>query len=160
VFVRRLGPDDWRTWRAVRLESLAEAPYAFGSTLAREREFDEARWRARLIPGNGMAAVAESESAAVGAIGAYTPEETGQVLLVAAWVAPVARGRGVGDALVAEVLDWAREHGHGRVELRVADGNTAARHLFLRNGFVPTGQREPLESDPTVGTEYLVRTVR
>ncbi|HET9141592.1 GNAT family N-acetyltransferase [Actinophytocola sp.] len=158
MIVRRLGPDDWRVWREVRLASLADAPYAYGSTLAREREFDEATWRARLAPDNGMTAVAVSGPDTVGAIGAYTPG-TGQVQLIAAWVAPTLRGQGVGDALVAEVLAWAREHGHDRVELRVADGNDAARKLFLRNGFSPTGEREPLESDPTVGTEYLVRTL-
>jgi len=43
--------------------------------------------------------------------------------------------------------------------LRVADGNEAARKLFLRHGFTPTGQREPLESDPGVRTEILFRAL-
>ncbi|HEU5473804.1 MAG TPA: GNAT family N-acetyltransferase [Actinophytocola sp.] len=157
MIVQRLGPDDWRTWREVRLAALADAPYAYGSTYAREARFDESEWRARLAPDNGMTAVALDATVGIGAIGIYLLPETGAALLIAAWVAPAARGRGIGDALVAEALRWAREHGHQQVSLRVADGNQPARRLFLRTGFVPTGQRIPLESDPAVGTEVLVR---
>ncbi|MGH3760316.1 N-acetyltransferase family protein [Actinophytocola sp.] len=159
ITVRRLTPDDWRTWREVRLASLADAPHAYGSSLAREEGFGEADWRQRLDPANGMTAVATLGDRVVGAVGGYTPPGADAVLLIAMWAAPAVRGRGVGGALVRDVLAWARENGWSRVELRVADGNTAARGLFERSGFVATGLREPLESDPTVGTETLVRKV-
>lgn len=152
---QRLTPDDWAVWRDARLASLADAPYAFGSTFARERAFGEADWRRRLDPATGMCAVAVLDERAVGTIGAYTPPDSDTPMLVAVWVHPDARGHGAGDALVADVLGWARERGHRRIDLRVADGNDAARHLFLRNGFTATGRREPLESDPSVGTEHL-----
>lgn len=156
VRVRRLEPDDWKLWRDVRLAALADAPYAYGSTLAYEQQFDEATWRSRLAPSSGMTAVALRGDETIGAIAGWTPDGAEAVFLVAAWVSRDARGQGVGDALVTEVLNWSREHGYDTVELRVADGNEPARRLFLRNGFVPTGRREPLESDPTVGTEYFV----
>jgi GNAT superfamily N-acetyltransferase len=159
ITVQRLVPDDWRTWRAVRLESLADAPHAYGSLLAREEAFGEADWRRRLEPGNGVTVVARLGERVVGAIGGYTPAGADAVLLVAMWVRPGLRGRGVGDALVREILAWARETGWSRVELRVADGNLAARRLFERHGFEPTGRGEPLESDPAVRTEYLARLV-
>lgn len=158
LWIRRLTPADWRVWRAARLASLADAPYAFGSTLAREEAFAEADWRRRLVPDAGMCAVAVLGDRTVGTIGAFTPPDADTPLLVGMWVHPDARGHGAGDALVGEVLTWARERGDQRVELRVADGNDAARRLFLRNGFVATGRREPLESAPTHGTEYLART--
>jgi RimJ/RimL family protein N-acetyltransferase len=60
---------------------------------------------------------------------------------------------------VTEVLRWAAENGWPEVVLRVADGNEAARKLFLRLGFTPTGVREPLESNPGVGTETLSRAI-
>lgn len=157
--VRRLVPDEWPVWRDIRLLALADTPSAFGSSLAREQKFGEADWRLRLSPDNGMAAVAMLGDRVVGAIGGYTPPDADAVLLVAMWVHPGARGRGVADVLVPDVLAWARENGWSRVELRVADGNVAARRLFERHGFVATGRRDTLESDATVGTESLVREV-
>jgi hypothetical protein len=48
--LRTLESDDWRLWRELRLGALAEAPHAFGSTLAEwQGPGDrEERWRSRL----------------------------------------------------------------------------------------------------------------
>jgi ribosomal protein S18 acetylase RimI-like enzyme len=159
VMVRRLGPDDWPVWRAVRLAALADAPRAFGSSLDREEAFGEGEWRQWLDPASGLSAIAMLGEEVAGAVGGYTPAGADSVLLVAMWARPELRGRGIGDALVADVLAWAADDGWSTVRLRVADGNVAARRLFERNGFVTTGERSPLESDPAVGTETFVRKI-
>lgn len=159
ISVRRLTPDDWSVWRAVRLAALADAPYAYGSSLAREEPLAEADWRHRLDPANGVFAVAMLGERVVGAVGGYTPADADAVLLIAMWARPGLRGRGIGDALVVDVLGWARENGWSTVRLRVADGNVAARRLFERHGFAATGQCDTLESDATVLTETWARTV-
>ena len=153
VRIRRLGPDDWELYRDIRLESLADAPYAYGSSLAREQTFDEATWRSRCSETTGVNAIATVGAEPVGVMGVYTG--LGFAMLVAAWVRPTVRGRGVGDALVVDLIGWARSRDYPELELRVADGNGAARNLFLRNGFFPTGEHEPLESDPSVDTERM-----
>jgi GNAT superfamily N-acetyltransferase len=154
---RRLTGDDWEMLRDVRLAALADAPHAYGSTLAREEAFDEAEWRRRL-DGDGMWAVAVRDTRTVGLVGAFLPARD-TPMLVAMWVRPGNRGLGIGDGLITAVVGWARENRWSRVVLRVADTNDAARKLFLRAGFEPTGVRAPLESDPGVGTEELARAI-
>src|SRR6476469_5237758 len=55
--VRAMAPDDWRLWRDLRLSALADAPEAFGSSLADWETADERRWRRRLedVPFNVIA---------------------------------------------------------------------------------------------------------
>lgn len=56
-------------------------------------------------------------------------------------VAPAARGRGVGSALVRHVLDTARERGDRAVVLSTEPGMVAARRIYDRHGFVPDPER-------------------
>src|SRR5689334_16815579 len=98
VTIERLSADDWELWRAVRLQALADAPAAFGSTLAEWADASEDRWRARVqaVPLNLIARV---EHNAVGQVSAVVDTAAGTAELLSMWVAPSARGRGVGDAL-------------------------------------------------------------
>jgi ribosomal protein S18 acetylase RimI-like enzyme len=138
--LRRLGPADWATWRDIRLTALSSDPEAFGSTLALERRFDEARWREVLGPDHGVKVVAE-EGEPVGLVAGVPHEVHPDVLyLYSMWVKPEFRRRGVGEALVRDVVAWAREQGWARVQLRVFQGNETARRLYARLGFVGGGE--------------------
>jgi GNAT superfamily N-acetyltransferase len=66
------------------------------------------------------------------------------------WVRPDARGRGVGEALMNAAAGWARARGHAAMYLWVAEANEPARRLYDRYGFIPTGDRQPLPSNPAV----------
>ena len=63
------------------------------------------------------------------------------------WVAPEARGRGVGRSLLEAVEGWARETGHWLIGLGVATTNDAAIRLYAAAGFTDTGERHPLRHD-------------
>jgi ribosomal protein S18 acetylase RimI-like enzyme len=145
--VRRLLPADWELLREVRLRALADAPEAFGSTYDRELAFDEAEWRRRA--GDNGWFVATVEQRAVGIVAGYRALEwlPDRRALVAMWVDPAARGSGVAVHLVDAAARWAREDGADTLILGVVDTNDRARALYVKCGFVATGQREPLPSD-------------
>ena len=83
----------------------------------------------------------------------------GELELVSMWVRPQARGRQVGSALVEAVMAYARARPVARVHLWVTETNKAARRLYERCGFTPTGERQPLPSDPALMELAMVREV-
>jgi ribosomal protein S18 acetylase RimI-like enzyme len=147
VELQVLHQDDWRSWRAVRLAALAEAPYAYGSRLADwQGDGDrEERWRGRLsVPGSyNLIALLDGQPA--GMASGIPTGERGVVELVSMWVSPGARGRGVGDRLVAAVLAWSESVGATLVRLNVVEDNRHAEALYRRHGFEPTGESEGRE---------------
>lgn len=152
ITVERVGEQDWRTLRDVRLRALAEAPYAFGSTLERELAFDEATWRERAAAGRTFLAWRAGQ--VVGIAGYYTEEgRADERQLVSMWVDPYARGSDAAALLVAAVREAAAAEGASALTLFVADGNDRARRVYERLGFRSTGERQALPSDPTRGEE-------
>ena len=158
--VRRLEKRDWLVARGVRLDALAEAPTAFGSTLAREVTFTEDVWRSR-VDGNAWF-VAEDDGVAAGVVTGYAAPDAppGERSLVGLWVAPRHRGAGMGDLLVAAVIDWARDEGADTLVLWTAQSNDAALGLYRRHGFRPTGRHIPLPSAPGATQEQFVLPLR
>lgn len=78
------------------------------------------------------------------------PAEPGVMLMDGLFVAPEARGRGVGTRLLAAVAERARAEGHRELRLDVVDGNRA-RALYDRTGFEPSGRIEPGWLAPLLG---------
>ncbi len=63
----------------------------------------------------------------------------GTVELISMWVAPFARGRGVGDALIAAVIEWGRRERAARIALDVVESNEHAVALYRRHRFIDAG---------------------
>ena len=148
VHVRPLAPDEWPLYRTLRLRSLADAPDAFGSTLALEqdRKDDDWAWRLRLAADSGRdrPLVAEVGGAAAGLAWAkFDADEAQLVNLFQMWVAPECRGQGVAAALLDAALAWARARGAREMQLGVLRGNDGARRLYERAGFRDVGAPEP-----------------
>lgn len=165
--VRRLTPGDWAVSRRVRLAALAEAPYAFMSTLEREREFDEQAWRQRLaspVAATFMAWVdGEPAGTATGKIDKPGEEFAvpGGWQLVAMWVDPAVRGTGVAGALVETVARHAASQGAGTLVLWVTEVNDRARAFYRRLGFAPTGASQPVRPDEPDHIELqMIRRLR
>ena len=134
VQVRTVSPDDWRLWREVRLRALADAPDAFGASLAEWEAADETRWRQRLsaVPFN---VVAEVGGEPVGQASGTHLDADKRAELISMFVAPAARGLGVADALVAAVRQYALESGAVALRLSVRRFNARAIAVYERAGF-------------------------
>jgi GNAT superfamily N-acetyltransferase len=149
IRVRRIRADEAAALREIRLRALADTPLAFGSTYAREAAFPPERWEAwasESAAGAAQAtflAVGEGD-VPVGLAFAVIDADAAQAHLYSMWVAPEARGRGTGAALVGAVVEWTAANGARTLRTAVTLGNDAAARLYERAGFRDTGVREPL----------------
>ncbi|WP_169982667.1 MULTISPECIES: GNAT family N-acetyltransferase [unclassified Microbispora] len=147
VVIRRLGGEDWRTWRDLRLAALADAPGIFHGDLEEERAYDEARWRRWTEDGVKVAAFGADVPVGVAA-GRVPADRAGAVELFGMWVRPEVRGGRIAERLALEVTAWARETGRSRVELWVVSGNDPAERVYRRLGFRGTGEYQLHPRDP------------
>ena len=90
-----------------------------------------------------LATTQEGKSVGI-AVGAPRTDDQDTAGLFAMWVAPEARGRKVGTALVNAVVSWARNENYKRIILDVGDENTGAIRLYESCGFIPTGNASTL----------------
>lgn len=157
--VRQLRPEETDLLRDVRLRALQDTPWAYGSTYARELAYPPERWARFAAQKDSVIYVAVDGDTGVGMAGGFVPEP-GAVMLWGMWVAAEARRHGLGRALVEAVVGWARERGADTVRLQVTDDErmAPAAALYRALGFTPTGEREPLESDPALVTIILTRS--
>ncbi|MGI9523587.1 MAG: GNAT family N-acetyltransferase [Hyphomicrobiaceae bacterium] len=145
--IRRIHANDWQELRSLRLSALAETPTAYGSSLARELEFTNNVWRERA---HGAASgctratfIAEDKRGWIGiatGLSEVFSEEEVVPLLVSMHVAPSARRKGIGMALIGAVTSWARSCGAGRIALWVTSDNQSAITLYRRCAFCFTGK--------------------
>jgi ribosomal protein S18 acetylase RimI-like enzyme len=150
VEARRARAADWEALRQLRLRALADAPDAFASTLDAELALPAEVWRQRAEGGPASATfIAGKDGVDVGLAGVFAePDPPGSMHLISMWVDPRHRRQGVARALIDLVIGWAAERRASEVVLWVADQNDAARRLYERLGFRPTGERQPLPSNP------------
>jgi ribosomal protein S18 acetylase RimI-like enzyme len=158
VSIRFLSASEWRLLQSARLDALSESPASFLSTFAEERQYGQQRWKAELDRGAWLVGTrddAAQPQALLGATwGADIPVDDRYLSYL--WVAPPARGRGLGRTLVTRMLAHLREWEVPRVWLWVLDGNDTAHQLYRKVGFESTGLRKPLSRDPSRIEERLL----
>ena len=152
VSYRRPSAADWAELRDARLAALAEAPYAFASTLERERAFPDDVWRERA--GGGRTVAAWQGDAIVGMATVLPRDHDGPASgrrpysdstnwhLVGMWASPDVRGKDVARRLMADACALARQSGAKTMTLWVTEVNDRARAFYRKVGFRPTGARQ------------------
>ncbi len=155
--VRALRAGETSLFKTLRLRALADAPDAFAETFAQADARPDADWENLTCsvtePDRHVMFVAEDAGRPLGlTFGLLDRERPGVARVGGMWVAPEARGRGAGRALLDAVVAWARGRRFTRIELWVTVGNSPAALLYRRAGFVETGVRDVLPANPALAT--------
>ncbi len=163
IAIEQITPLNLHLFKAIRLEALQESPHAFGSTYAREVQFTDADWRARLDRWNGengIGFLAMDNQTPCGLAGALRDElapKTAQ--LVSMWTAPAYRCQAVGRLLVKAVLRWANLRSIETLQLMVTSANQPAILFYERLGFSMTGRTGPYPNNPDLFEYEMSRCV-
>ncbi|MBA2468539.1 MAG: GNAT family N-acetyltransferase [Chloroflexia bacterium] len=140
VTITRLDPGAWRDYKRLKLEALATDPQAFEALYDDQRALPDVYWRSHLDEAansrGSWLLFANREQRPVGMIGAFVTEERRLAEIKSVFVAPGARGRGLGNALLDAVIHELRlDRTIQAVKLYVNVTQTAAVDLYVRCGF-------------------------
>ena len=159
--IRILAVTDWEVYRTLRLCSLKDSPDSFGSTYEREAEYADEEWQSRLDPAgraaNTLPLLASVDDSPSGlAWGLVHDPDPSTAYVYQMWVAPEARGRGLGRALLDRIVLWAGERKLDAVSLTVTTTNTPAIALYASLGFVPDGETKELRPGSPLSVQPMV----
>jgi ribosomal protein S18 acetylase RimI-like enzyme len=171
--IRAICEIDGSLLRGLHLRMYADSPDAFSETLEAARALTPPEWEARAresaAASNAIAYAALEEREPIGFIAGYVGRfhdgamnwDSGDtVTLARAWVDPAFRRRGVGQQLVEAGRSWARERRAKTLAVQVTENNGPAIGFYVKLGFVDTGGREPLLSNPSLQIHFLSQPLR
>lgn len=142
--VKLLKPDEWPVLRTVRLRALQESPHAFMAAHDEEARLSARQWRQRLTAALWVVAVESGEIIGIaGLVEGQQPHTEKHVESI--WVAPTHRRRGVFRCLLGALAAHARRARLMELPLWVLEDNETALFAYSRLGFVPTGERQPID---------------
>lgn len=158
-----LSADNWQTYKNLRLQSLQDAPDAFGSTLEREAEFSDDEWISRLVfeGKSKLPIIALVNDEPIGlAFGVlhYPTDDTAFIYQM--WVNPKVRGLGISRLMINNLVDWAKSLNVGYLSLEVTTNNLAAINLYKTSGFEAFGSLEKLRESSSLYTQAMRKPLK
>jgi ribosomal protein S18 acetylase RimI-like enzyme len=153
--IRTLEPHEVHLHREIRLRALADAPDSFGEVVSEAEAQPISYWeeltRSVTEPGRHVMFLACEDDTVLGsAYGLLDRAQREAGRIGGMWVAPAARRRGIGRALLHTVMAWARGRQLTHLRLWAPAHSPAAVALYRQAGFRETGRRRPVPNNPAL----------
>jgi RimJ/RimL family protein N-acetyltransferase len=138
--LRRLMPDDWASYRAIRLAALRECPGVYGMTYADEEKYGEATWRMTLVDNDTYVFGLFDDETLVATQGVSRwRKDPRKGIVWGSYIRPAYRGQGRFGSLYRACLDEAERHADwDSLFVSHRADNEASRRVILANGFTRT----------------------
>lgn len=136
-----LRRPDRSHYLVMRIEPLESAIPGSGG----EDRFDRVRSRLTLLPFGRIPAAAPPSRPMAGFAGMWTVYDEAHITTIG--IDPAWQGLGLGELLLAALIDEAIRRGADRLTLEVRVSNEIARRLYQKYGFQVIGQREAYYTD-------------
>ena len=137
--------EDWKEVCRLRHDALDQAPNVFLSRQD-ERAWREAEWRAAISAATWVIARLDGEAVGI-ARSTAEPAEAHRRHIEAVWVGSEHRRRRIASMLVRRLVDLIeaeRDTEPTEILIWIIDSNDAARALYEKLGFEPTGETQPI----------------
>lgn len=145
IEIKTLSPDQWQLYKTIRCRALAEAPYAYSSTLDDALKRSDEEWQQLTLqyardPNSTTYFTFEGEvpcgmSACV--------VDGSEAEMFAVWVDPDYRRKGIGSLLIEFARAWSELQGARKLKVGVFDDNLAALVFYRLAGFKDLGLIKP-----------------
>ncbi len=130
--------SDWTDVAAIYAEGLATGHASFETNIPTWGSWDGSHLRhSRFVARSGETVVGWAALTGVSDRCVY-----GGVAEVSIYVGAAGRGRGIGDALLKELIESSEENNIWTIQAGIFPENTASVRLHLKNGFREIGKRE------------------
>lgn len=141
--IKKLSPQDAEVYFQIRLEALQTNPEAFSSSYEEEKKQTADKYKDRFQGDNSFTFGAFEESKLIGVITLLTEKTLKlrhRATIVAMYVTPSMRGKGIAKKLMNEAINKARTFkGIEQIHLTVVSSNSSAIRLYSSLGFEAYG---------------------
>jgi RimJ/RimL family protein N-acetyltransferase len=136
ITLRQFAPEDWQTFKAIRLEALVKDGWFFGSTYEIESTRTDDMWHNRLSNGGSAIWGLYDGDECIGLTGLYIKaDEPDTVMFMASYIRSEYRRKGLSKLYYQTRLAWAREHGFKKARIGHREGNEPSKAANQKFGF-------------------------
>jgi ribosomal protein S18 acetylase RimI-like enzyme len=161
IQIVKLLPEEWQLYKQLRLEALLMEPQAFASQYENTVKKPDSDWQEGLaevqVGEKNWLLFAKENDRLIGMIGAYQPETSDVVVIVALYVTKDKRGQGVAAALMEAILAEVGSKGIFRkAELAVNTDQISAIALYTHFGFKFIEEKTGVMGNGNSCSEYMM----